>query len=98
MDIKSATSYPFGFSFRSKRTPLDTLTLLFTTLSNQYNKVAFIQVDRYGALSIPSEFMRTCHIIKIIVQTLGVDEPSINGKSEISNKTLDNITRTLLLN
>ena len=36
--------------------------------------------------------------MNIIVQTKGVDASSINGKSESPIKTLDNITRALLLN
>ena len=36
--------------------------------------------------------------MNIIVQTTGGDEFSINGKSEIPNKTLANITRAILLN
>ena len=42
--------------------------------------------------------MKTCHKTNIIVQTTGVDASSINGKSESPNKTLDNITRALILN
>ena len=36
--------------------------------------------------------------MNITVQTIGVDTSSINGKSEIPNKTLANITRDILLN
>ena len=36
--------------------------------------------------------------MNIIVQNTGVDASSLNGKSEDPNKTLDNITRALLLN
>ena len=43
--ICSATSYPFGFSSRSKRPPLDILKFLVTTLINQDKKVAFVRVD-----------------------------------------------------
>ena len=42
--------------------------------------------------------MRTCHNMNIIVQTTGGYASSLNGKSEIPNKTLANITRALLLN
>ena len=36
--------------------------------------------------------------MNIIVQTTGGYASSLNGKSESLNKTLDNITRALLLN
>ena len=36
--------------------------------------------------------------MNIIVQTTGGYDSSLNGKSEIPNKTLDNITRALFLN
>ena len=36
--------------------------------------------------------------MKIIVKTTGGYEYSLNGKTEIPNKTLDNITIALLLN
>ena len=98
MAIYSDTSYPFGFPSRSKRSPLDILKLLVTTLRNQDKKVALIRVDEYGALSRSSELMKTCHSMNIIVQTTGGDASSLNGKSEIPNKTLANITRSLLLN
>ena len=42
--------------------------------------------------------MNTCHNMNIIVQTTGGYDSYINGKSEIPNKTLSNITRVLLLN
>ena len=80
VDICSATSHPFGFPFRSKFTTLDILILLVTTLRNQDDKVAFIQVDEYRALERYSEVMRTCHNMNIIFQTTGGDEFSINGK------------------
>ena len=50
-----------------------------------------------GALGKSTEFVRTCHNMKIIVQTKGGDESSINGKSVIPNKKMANITRMLLL-
>ena len=96
--ICSATSYPFGFPSRSKLPSLDILKFLFTTLENQDKKVAFIRVDEYGALARSSEFMRICHNMNIIVQTIGVDASSLNGKSESPDKKLANITRALLLN
>ena len=98
VDICSATSYLFGFSSISKRPPLDILKFLVATLRNQDKKVAFIAVDEYGALARSFEFMKTCHNMNIIVQTSGGDASSLNGKSEIPNKTLDSITRALLLN
>ena len=96
--ICSATPYPFRFPSRSKRPPLDILKLLVATFRDQDNKVAFIRVDEDGALARSSEFMKTCHNMNIVVQTTGGDASSLNGKSEIPNKTLDNITRALLLN
>ena len=44
-----------------------------------------------------SEFMSTCHNMNIIVQNTGGDESSLNGKIEIPNKILANVTRSLLL-
>ena len=41
--------------------------------------------------------MSICHNINIIVQTTGGDAYSINVKSEISNKTLSNVTRDFQL-
>ena len=93
-----ATSYPFGFPYRSKRPPLDILKFLVTALSNQDKKVAFILVDKDGALSISSELMNTYHNMNIIVQTTGGDASSLNSKSGSPNKTLANNTRSLLLN
>ena len=60
--------------------------------------MSFTQVDEDGALARFSEFMRTCHNMKISVQNTGGDASSLNGKSEIPNKTLDNITIALILN
>ena len=94
----STTSYPFGLPSRRKRPPLDTLKFLFTTLRNQDKKVSFTIVDEYGALARYSESMKTCHNMNIIVQTTGGDVSSLNGKSEIPNKTPANITRYLLMN
>ena len=96
--ICSATSHPFGFPSRSKRSLIETLKFLVTTLRNQDKKVALIQVDEYGALARSSEFMKTCHNMNIIFQTKGGDTSSLNGKNESPNKTLDNITISLLLN
>ena len=96
--ICSATSHPFGFPSRSKRPPLDILKFIVTILRNQDKKVAFIKVDEDGALSISSEFVKTCHIVNIIAQTTGGYASSIYGKSESTNKTLANITVALLLN
>ena len=42
--------------------------------------------------------MKACYNMNIIVHTTGGYASSINGKSECPNKTLDNITRALLLN
>ena len=81
MDICSANSYPFGFTSRSKLPPLYILKFLVTSLSNWDKKVAFIQVDEDGALARSSEFMETCHNMDNIVQNIGGDASSINGKS-----------------
>ena len=43
--IFSASSYPFVFSSRSKRPPLDILKFLVTALRNQDKKYSFIGVD-----------------------------------------------------
>ena len=61
-------------------------------------KVTFIQADEDGALERSSEFMKTCHNMNIIVQTICVDVSSLNGKSESPNKKLANNTGALLLN
>ena len=77
--VCSATSYPFGFTSRSKRPSLDITKLLVTTSSNQDKKVAFVRVEKYGALARPSGFMITCHNMNIIFQTKGGDSYSLNG-------------------
>ena len=41
--------------------------------------------------------MKTCYNMNIIAQHIGGDASSLNGKSETTNKRLDNITRALLL-
>ena len=97
VDICPATSYPFGFTSGRKSPPLDTLIFSVTALSNKDKKVVFIQVGKYGALSICAEFMSTCHNMNIIVKTTGGDEYSLNGKIVIPDKILKNITRDLLL-
>ena len=42
--------------------------------------------------------MKTCNNMKIIVQNIGGYAYSLNGKREISNNTLANTTRALILN
>ena len=64
--VCSDTSHPFGFTPRSKISPLDTLKFIVTKLRNHDNKVALIIVDEYGALEIYYEFMNTCHNMNII--------------------------------
>ena len=96
--ICSVTSHPFGFPSRKKRPPLDNLKFLVTTLRNHDKKVVFIRSYEDWALAISSEFMRTCHNMNIMVQTTCGDASSLNGKSEIPNKTLSNNPRYLLLN
>ena len=80
LDIYSTTSYPFGFPYRSKLTPLEILKFIFAALRNQDNKVSFIQVDGDGSLERYSGFMKTCHNMNIIVQYAGGDASSLNGK------------------
>ena len=55
-------------------------------------------MDEDSEMSIYYLFMRTCHNRNITVQTTDGDSPYHNGNSEIPNKTLDNITRSLMLN
>ena len=98
MAICSTTSYPFGFPSISKRPLIDILKLIVTKLKNKDKRVSSVQVDKDGALSIYSKFMEKCHNMNTIVQTTGGYESSLNGESEIPNKTLDNTTRALLLN
>ena len=81
VDIYFATSHPFGFTSRNNRSPLDILKFLVTTLINQYRKVVFIRVDEYGTPERSSVFMKICHNMNIIVQTIGGDTYSVNGKS-----------------
>ena len=64
---------------------------------NQDKKVVFILVDEDGALTRSSEFINTCHNMNIIVQTTSGDASSLNGKIEIPDNTLANITRAILL-
>ena len=93
--IYSVTSQPFGFPPRSKRPPLYILKFLVTTLRNQDNKFWLIGVDKYGSLA--RLFMKTCHNMNIPVKTIGGDGTPLNGKIEILNKTLANITRAILI-
>ena len=65
---------------------------------NQDNTVAFIRFDEDGAPARSSKFVKKCHNMNIIVQTIGGDAYFINGRIESPNKTLDNITRDILLN
>ena len=97
MGICAANSYPFVFPSRRKCPPLDILKFLATTLRNQDNTFVFIRVDEDGAPEISSKKAKKCHNMNIIVQTIGGDVSSINGKSESPNKTIDNITRDILL-
>ena len=78
---------------------MNTLKYIFTTLRNQYNKVAFIRVDENIALTTSLEFTRNCNYMDISFQkkTSG-DDSSLNGKSEILNNNLSKNTITLLMN
>ena len=96
--IYSDTSYPFGFTSRIKLPPIDILNFFVDTLINQDKKVAFIRVDEDVSLARSSEFMKTCHIMNSIVKNKGWGAYSLNVKSKIPNKILDNITRPLILN
>ena len=64
---------------------------------NQFKKVEFVRVDEDRALEISSEFMRTCHKMNIIFQTIGGYSSQLNRKVETPNKTLANNQRYLLL-
>ena len=97
VSIWSTTSYPFYFISRIKRPTHDILKLFVTTLSNQYKKVYFISKGVYEALARYFEFMWTCHNTNIIFQKTDGDAYSLNIKSKIPNKTLNNITRELLM-
>ena len=98
MSVCSATSYPFGFSYRIKSPPIEILKFLVTILRNQDKKVTFIQVDEDGARAIYFELINSCHNMNIIVQTTGGDSSSLNVKTEIPYDKIANITRALLLN
>ena len=98
VDVLSSTSYPSGFPSRSKLPTLETLKFIVTTLRNQYKKVSFICVGEDGSLARSSESVNTCHNMNIIFQNKNIDVSSLNGKIEIPNKTLANITIVLLLN
>ena len=86
------------FTPRIKLPTHDIPKFLLTTLRNQDNKIAFIRVDKHGALEISSEFMKTFNNMNIIVQNIGGDASFINVKINIHNKTLANIKRYPLLN
>ena len=94
----SSTSHLFGFTPRIKRTLIDILNFIFSTLSNQDKKLPFIKDDKDGSLERSSEFMKTCHNMNIILQTTYGDKSSPNGKVKIPNKTISNITRAIILN
>ena len=96
--ICSATSHPFVFPSIIKNPPLDILKFIVTKLINQDKKVALIRVDEDGALARSSGFKKTFHNTNITFQTTGGYESSINGKREITNNTLDNITRNIRTN
>ena len=96
--IYSATSYPLGFPPRSKLPPLDILKNIAITMMNQDEKCLFVRVDKDGTLEISSEYTSTRNNINIIIKTISGDEFSLNVKSEIPNKSVDNIKRDLLLN
>ena len=78
--ICSDTSHPFGYPSRSKHPTLDILNVFVTKFRNQDKKFAFIRVDEDVATEIYSEFMKTCHNMNIIVQTVGGYASSLNGK------------------
>ena len=78
--ICSSTSYPCGLTPGRKHLPLEIIKWLVTKFRNQDHKVVFIQFDEYETRSRSSEFMNTGHNMNIIVQTIGVDANSLNGK------------------
>ena len=55
-------------------------------------------MEKYGTLERYSGLIRTCNNMKIIVQTIGGDSYSLNGKRERPNKKLANITSAIILN
>ena len=95
--IYSATSYPFGFPYRSKRPPLVILKFIVVTSRNIHKKFKSIQVDEDVAPARSYESIKICHNMNIIVQTTGVDAYYLNGKNESPYKTLANTTRDFLL-
>ena len=80
MAICYDASQPFVLLSRSNNPPLDTLKFPVTILRNNDKKVEFFRVDEYGVLARSSEFMNACHNMNIIVQTIGGDTSSLNGK------------------
>ena len=58
------------FLYRTKTPPIDILKLLVAALINQYDKVTFVRLDKYGSLARLSEFMKICNNINIIFQTV----------------------------
>ena len=76
VDICYDISYPFGFPYRSKWTPLDILKLIFI----KFRKMAFIRVVKDVALARSSGSMMTFHNMNIIFQNTGGDTSSLNGK------------------
>ena len=54
-------------------------------------------MDEGDALAISDEFIRTCHYMNIITQTICGYSSSLNGNNERPNKTLNNITRAFLM-
>ena len=72
--IYFATAYPFVFTSRINK-------FLVATLSNQDNKVAFLLFDENRAQERSSEFMKTCHNMKTLIQIKGVDVSLFNSKN-----------------
>ena len=61
-------------------------------------KVAFIQVDEYGAPARSFKLTEKHHNMNIILQITRINAYYLNLKSESPDKTLANITGALLLN
>ena len=77
--ICSATSCPFAFTSISKQPHIYILKIIVIILMNQDEKVPLIWLDKDGALSIYSEFMRIHHDINITVKRTSGYSSYLNG-------------------
>ena len=88
---------PFVFRTKKNVQLLAYLNYLSPHSGIRIIKLHSCEVVENGALEISYGFMRVYHNINIIFQTIGGDASSLNWKIKITNKTLYNITRSLLL-